>query len=181
MVVAGHRHHPALGEDAREIGVLEDIAGAVDAGRLAVPHAEDPIMQGAGEEIGLLTAPHRGGGEVFVDPFLEDDLLGGEQLGGPMRLLIEGEAAQRRSAVARDETGGVQSGAGVNAALIEQDPQQRLDAGNEDPTGAENIFVVQGYIGVAHGKILPQPLALGLAMIYGREENVLAKGLPQRG
>src|SRR3546814_17136187 len=37
MVVAGDRQHPAPGRGPGEVGVLEHVAGAVDAGALAVP------------------------------------------------------------------------------------------------------------------------------------------------
>ena len=156
VVVAGHRQHPALGPGAGEVGVLERIAGAVDPGRLAVPHAEHAVVLGAGEQIGLLAAPDGGGREVFVQALLEDDVLGLQVLGRPVRLLVE--AAQGRAAIARHEPRGAQSGAAVQSPLIQQDPDQRLNAGDENATILEQIFVVQGHFCMAHGKIFPAAL-----------------------
>ena len=44
--------------------MLEDVAAAVDAGPLAVPHAEHAVVARAVEQVHLLAAPHRRGGEV---------------------------------------------------------------------------------------------------------------------
>ena len=52
---------------AGEIGVAEHVAGAVDAGPLAVPDAEHAIELAFAAQLGLLRAPQRGGGEVLVE------------------------------------------------------------------------------------------------------------------
>jgi hypothetical protein len=168
VVVAGHRQHPALAPGPGEIGVLERIAGAVDAGRLAVPHAADTVVEGAGEQVGLLAAPDRGGGQVLVEAFLEDDLVVGEHPVSPVRLLVE--AAQRRAAIAGDETRGVEASAQIQAALIEHHPDQGLHPGDEDPAGFQRVFVVQGHFGVAHG-VYPSPVA-ALALFGGSPTRI---------
>ena len=52
----------------------EHVAGAVDAGALAVPHAEHAIELAFAAQLGLLRAPERGGGEVFIQAALELDV-----------------------------------------------------------------------------------------------------------
>jgi hypothetical protein len=75
MVVAGHRQYAAMLPGAGRVGVLEDVAAAIDARTLAVPHAEDAVMFGAGRQIDLLRAPQRRGGKVFIDAGLEYHLV----------------------------------------------------------------------------------------------------------
>ncbi len=74
VVVAHQREHAAMLRGAGEIGVAEDVAGAVDARALAVPHAEHAIELAFAAQLRLLRAPQRGGGEVFVEPGLEFDV-----------------------------------------------------------------------------------------------------------
>ena len=80
MVVAHQRDHAAILGGAGEIGVAENVAGAVDAGALAVPHAEYAIELALAAQFGLLRAPQRGGGEFLVDAGLELDVGGGDLL-----------------------------------------------------------------------------------------------------
>ena len=89
MVIAGHGQHAALGKGPREIGVLEGVAGAVHARRLAVPHAVDAVELRAREKVRLLAAPDGGGGEVFVKAFLEHHLGGLEIFRGAAGLLVQ--------------------------------------------------------------------------------------------
>ena len=60
---------------AGHVGVLEDVAAAVHARALAVPDAEHAVELGVREEVELLRAPDRGGGELLVDAGLEHDVL----------------------------------------------------------------------------------------------------------
>ena len=75
MVVAGERDHAAIARGAGGVAVLEHVGRAVDAGTLAVPDAEHAIDLGAGEQVDLLAAPHRGRGEVLVEAGLEVDVV----------------------------------------------------------------------------------------------------------
>ena len=54
MVVAAYRQNAAFGINAGEIGVFENVAGPVDAGRLAVPDAEHTVIVVAVESLRLL-------------------------------------------------------------------------------------------------------------------------------
>ena len=107
MVVAHQREHAAVLGGAGEIGVAEDVAGAIDARTLAVPHAEDAIELALAAQLGLLRAPQRGGGELFVDAGLELDVLRGEEAPGAHHLLVE--AAERRAAITGDIARGVEA------------------------------------------------------------------------
>jgi hypothetical protein len=119
VVVARDRQHPALGPGPGEVGVLEDVAGAVDARRLAVPEAGHAVVAGAWEQVHLLAAPDGRGGEILVQPLLEHHARGFEPRLRPSRLLVE--AAQRRAAIPRHEARGVQPGLLVKPMLVQHD------------------------------------------------------------
>jgi hypothetical protein len=74
-VVAGDQQHAAVFRGAGVVGVLEDVAAAVDAGPLAVPHRKDAVEFRLREQVQLLRAPDRGGGDVLVDAGLEADVV----------------------------------------------------------------------------------------------------------
>ena len=101
MVVAGDGENPSVTRGAGMVGVLENVAGPVDARTLAVPHAEDPVVAGAAEKVQLLRAPDGGRRQILVDPRLEADVVLLEELAGPPQRLVE--PRQRRAAVAGDE------------------------------------------------------------------------------
>ena len=108
---------PPCFDGAGKIGVAEDVAGAVDARALAVPHAEHAIELAFAAQLGLLRAPQRGGGEFLVEAGLELDVGGGEQAAGAHQLLVE--PAERRAAIAGDIAAGIEAGAAV-ALLLHQ-------------------------------------------------------------
>jgi len=123
MVVASHGQHAAEARGAGGVGVAEDVAAAIHSRPLAVPQGEDAVVLGAGEEPHLLRAPDGGGGEVFVDAGLENDVVRAQVfLGAPQGLI---EPAQRRAAIAGDEPGRVESGGFVAFALDEQQAHER--------------------------------------------------------
>ena len=143
VVVAGQRHDAAVLGRAGIVGVLQRVARAVDAGALAVPHAEHAVVARAGIEMDLLGAPQRGRREVLVDAGLELDVVVlDEALGLPQRLV---EAAERRAAIAGDVAGGVEPGRLVALALHHRQAHERLRAGQIDPAAFKYVFVVQGY------------------------------------
>ena len=93
MIVAGEHQHAAMFRGAGEIGVLEHVAAAVDAGALAVPHREHAIELGAGVQVDLLRAPDGGRREVLVEPRLELDVRARQEFfRAPQRLV---ESAER--------------------------------------------------------------------------------------
>ena len=130
VVVARHGQHAAMLRGAEKIAAVQRVAGAIHARALAVPHAEHAIDALAGEGIELLRAVQHGGGEVFVDAWLEADVVRGEQRLPVPELAIQ--PAQRRAAIAGDEAAGIQPGGAIEPGLLQQDADQRLDAGQQN-------------------------------------------------
>ena len=74
VVVAHQGQHAAMPRRSGEIGVAEDVAGAVDAGTLAVPDREHAVVLAFAEQFGLLRAPAGGRRQLLVEARLEDDV-----------------------------------------------------------------------------------------------------------
>ena len=150
VIVAGHHQHPAVGRGARQIGMLEGVARAVDAGSLAVPQAEHPVLARAVEQADLLGAPQRGRRQFLVQPGLEGDLVGGEGVRGAAERLVQ--PAERRAAIARDIARGAQARRRVALGLRDQHADQRLAAGQEDAAAARRWrVVVVAWRGIGQG------------------------------
>jgi hypothetical protein len=67
----------------------------------------------------------------------------GELLRLPQRLV---ESANRRSAVAGDETGGIESAVEVALMLQYRQAHQGFDAGHVGAALVQRIFIVEGYL-----------------------------------
>ena len=141
MVVAHQRQHAAVFRRAGQIGVAKYVSGAVYARALAVPHAEYAVVLALAAQFGLLRAPNRGRGEILVDAALEADIALVQELGGALELAVQ--AAQRRAAITGDITRGIETVAAVELLLHQAKPHQSLESGDEDPTLAEVVFIVQ--------------------------------------
>jgi hypothetical protein len=133
--------HAAILRGAGEIGVAEHVAGAVDARALAVPHAEHAVVLALVAQFGLLRAPDRGRGEIFVQAGLEQDVVLVEMRLRPHELLIE--PAERRAAIARNVASGVESGEPVALLLHQSRADQRLIAGDEHAALRQIVFVIE--------------------------------------
>lgn len=96
------------------------------------------------QQVHLLGAPYRGGGEVFVDPGLEMDTVFVEVLFGLPQRLVQG--AERGATVAGDEAGGVEPGLGVALTLDQQQSYQGLDPGHVGPGGILGVLVLEGNV-----------------------------------
>ena len=57
---------PPVRETPDEVAVAERVGGAVESGRLAVPHGEHAVVARAGQAAGELASPGRGGAELLV-------------------------------------------------------------------------------------------------------------------
>src|SRR2546422_649099 len=104
-VVPAQREHAAVTRDAREVRVLENITGAVDAGPLAVPHAEHAVVLRLREQVRELAAVDRRRPEILVHTREEDDVVLAEQ--SRVALEREVEAAERGASITADDRGGV--------------------------------------------------------------------------
>src|SRR5439155_10922949 len=143
-VVAAEGQHAAVTPDAGEVGVLENVARAVHARALAVPHAKDAVVLGSGEEVGELAAVDRGRAEVLVEPGDEDDVV----LAKEIRIALQGqvEPAEGRAPIAGDQRRGVDASAAVGAVLVERQPDERLDAGQEDEPLFSAVLGIEGEV-----------------------------------
>mgnify|MGYP000486279152 CR=1 FL=1 len=141
MVIAGHGQHAAMLGAACEIGVLEGVAGAVDAGALAVPHGEHAVVLGRADQVHLLRTPDGRGRQVCVDARHELHVVRFQLLLGFPQVLVE--AAQGRAAVAGNEPGRVEACGLVAQALHHGQAHEGLDTGQEDGAGSGRVFVVE--------------------------------------
>src|SRR6185295_6310099 len=91
---------------AGHVGVLEHVASAVDARRLAVPDAEHAIELRAGESLRLLAAPHGRGAEVLVESLPHLYVVRVEQRLRSGKLLVV--AAEGRASISGNETRRIQ-------------------------------------------------------------------------
>src|SRR5262245_56778469 len=107
-----------------------DVAGAVDARALAVPHAEHAVVLALAAQFGLLRAPDGGRREVLVQAGLEQYVVTVEVRLGAHELLVE--TAERRAAIARHVAGGIDPGEPVTLLLHQAGTDQGLVAGDED-------------------------------------------------
>ena len=141
MVVSGQTQNAAILSRACGIAVAEDVAAAIDAGALAVPDADDAVIIGTLGEIELLRSPDRGGGEVFVNAGLEFDVVLFEVFSCGEQLLVI--AAERRTTVTADETGGVEPVGAVAPDLGHRQADQRLNSGQEDMARPLRVFLIE--------------------------------------
>src|SRR5262249_3042402 len=72
---------------------------------------------------------------------LEDDVVGLEDLGGALELLVE--TAKRRAAIAGDVAGRLEPGAAVALLLHQREAHQRLVAGDKDPALGQIVIVLE--------------------------------------
>ena len=141
MVVAHQREHAAMGRGAGHVRVAEYVTRAVDARALAVPEREDAVVLALAAHLGLLGTPAGGGREFFVQPWLEDDVAGLEDLARLHQLLVE--PAERRSPVAGDEAAGVEPGAAVALVLHQQQACDGLGSRQEHMLLGKVVLVVE--------------------------------------
>ena len=88
-----------------------------------------------------MRAQHRRGGELFVDAGGESNImLFQRRAAGPEFPII---IAKGRTAVAGDETGGVEAGLFIGLGLQQGNAHQRLSPGQENLPGGPFIAVIQ--------------------------------------
>ena len=141
VIIAHDSEHAAMRRRAGGVAVFQHVHGAIEAGALAVPDAEDAIALRRRVERNVLAAPDGGGAQFFVHAGNEVDILFLQPLLGAPKLLII--TAQRRAAITGNETAGVQPGGGVAPFLHQRQPHQRLHARHEHAAFAEAIFVFE--------------------------------------
>src|SRR5918997_891555 len=125
-IVAAEQHHPTVGSGTHGVAVLQRVARAVEARRLAVPdpgHAVDAV--GVCDGGTHLAAPHGGSRQLLVEAGAVDDAVLVERGARP----VEGEVErpERGARVARHHRGGVQALALVEPVAQHQQARQRVD------------------------------------------------------
>ena len=148
VVVAGDHQHAAMLGGAGVVGVLEDVAAAVDPGPLAVPHREYAVALRAGKQVELLRAPDGGRRQFLIDPGMEADVLAAQERPGLMQGGVQ--SAQGRAAVTRDIAGAVDAGGDIAPVLQHGQQGQGLDPAQEDAAALLPVLVVEGYFGQGH-------------------------------
>ncbi len=141
MIVAHEGKHAAIFRGAGEIGVAEDIAAAIDARALAVPEREDAVEFAFPAHLGLLRPPYGGRGEILVEARLKLDAGGIERALGAQEIQVE--TAERRAAIARNESGRGEPIAPVELLLHEEEPDNGVRTGDKDSPLCQIVFVVE--------------------------------------
>ena len=139
MVVAHQGKYATMLGGAGEIGMAEHVAGAIDAGSLAVPNAENAVELAFAAQFSLLRAPHRGRSQVLVEAGVKENVVRLEQGFGALELLVE--PAERGAAIAGDIARGVESCTAIALLLHQAQADDRLIAGDEDRRFFEIVFV----------------------------------------
>ena len=141
MVIPCHRQHATITRRAKSVRVFDDVHTSVNARAFAIPHSKNAIEARALEQVGLLAAPHRCRSKVFINTWLEVDLMGIEILGGFPHGLIE--TAQWAATITRDEAGSVQAPLQVPFSLQHWKANQRLNACHVRRCVVVSVLVVQ--------------------------------------
>ncbi len=130
VVVAGHDEHAAARRRAVRVAVLQRVAGAVDAGSLAVPEGEDAVDGALGIRLDLLRAEHGRGRQLLVDRGQETHARLVDEAARLPELLVH--RAQWRPAVAADVAGRGPAARRIQGALRQRQAHQRLRPRKED-------------------------------------------------
>ena len=75
VVVASQEQDTAMGRGAGQVAVAQNVAAAVDARTLGVPHGKNAVVAAIVEDGVLLAAPNRRRRQIFVDARLEMDVV----------------------------------------------------------------------------------------------------------
>ncbi|ESS36882.1 hypothetical protein P355_1630 [Burkholderia cenocepacia KC-01] len=145
MVVARDDQHAAVRRRPVRVAVLQRIARAIDARSLAVPHRIHALDRTLRVGLDPLRAEHGRAAKFLVDRGQEAHAAGVEQFLRLPQLLVD--HAERRTAIAADEAGRVEPLFGIDRALHQQQADQCLRAGQEDPAARRGQVVGQAVVG----------------------------------
>ena len=148
MVVAHRHQHAAMGRGSGHVDMAHHVASAVHPRPLAVPQAEHAVIFALAPQLGLLAAPKRGGGQIFVQALFELHLRLGQQPGCTGHLYVD--RPQRRPAIAGHITGGVQTRCTVARRLDQHQPHQRLCAVQQNRRFLKIEAIIQRNLSSGH-------------------------------
>ena len=129
-IVAHQRDDPPEGCRARDAGMADGVGRPIEPGVLAEPESHHSVEAPPRQFSAQLCPPDRGGGQLLVEARGEDHVRLAQQCVGAVQLLVE--AAQWRSLVPADEGGGREVAQAVQTPLGQHEPDQRLNAREED-------------------------------------------------
>src|SRR5207244_10031434 len=104
--------------DSCEGRMLEDVAGAIDARSLAVPHAEHAVVLRLRIQVGELAAEDGCGAEILVDTRDEVDAELAQELRVPLD--VDVEAAERRATITGHQRACIEPATSVRSMLIDR-------------------------------------------------------------
>ena len=125
MIIACDQQHTTVLRGTSMIHVLKHVTAAINAGTFAVPECKHTIVFGRADEPHGLRAPDCGGGEVFVDAGYKLHMVCIQMFLRLPECFIQ--HAERRTAVAADKAGGIQTGCGIAQSLHHGQTHQRLN------------------------------------------------------
>ena len=141
MIIAGQREYATVRRGACSHRMLEDVTRSVNTGAFAIPDRKYAIVFRTRKKIDLLCAPDRGRGEIFIDARLKAHVMRLKMLSGFGGGLID--TAQRRAAIAGDETCGIEASGKIALTLHHRQTNQRLRAGQEDAAAFQRVLVIE--------------------------------------
>jgi len=120
VIVAEDENNATERRNTGQIGMLDGIAGSIDAGTLAVPKAEHALDVRTRQQADLLRARHGGEGEIFIQTRHEANIFALQLR--PYLPQFGVEAAEWRASIAANEARGIEPGGAIEGALQKQQP-----------------------------------------------------------
>ncbi len=133
---------------SRQIGMTENIAGAVHPRSLAIPDTEYAIVFRLAMQSDLLGTPQRSGSNILVDTGLKDDIVVLQVLASRPQLLVV--RTKRTASIAGDIAGRVESGQSITHVLHDWQPHQCLGAGDKNAAFGNRVLVVERNVTQSH-------------------------------
>ena len=141
MIVTVKCHDAAMFGGSGQVGVAQDVAGAIHARTFAVPPGHGPVILALPGQIGLLRSPRGSSRQVFVNARLKDDIVGVQQLADlPQRTIV---VTQRGTSIPGDETRSPAPVQRIPTRLRHRQAHKGLDAIHIGHALIANIFVVE--------------------------------------
>jgi hypothetical protein len=140
-VVADQKQHPPAWVGAVHVGVPQCVGRPIQARPLAVPDADDAVVsRRAHGQIGL-AAPHRCGGQFFVEARDEGDVMSLKHIGHAGEHPVD--AAQWAALVSGHEGRDAQASTGVTLVLFDERACDCLHTGDHDGAGSRAEAITQ--------------------------------------
>jgi hypothetical protein len=140
-IIARQDENAAVFRRAVVVALAHGVEALVESGSLAVPHRRHAVVIGVVVVVNLLRPPDRGRGHVLIGCGPEPNVVLLYLICGTPQLDIH--YGHRRSAVAGNEPGRIETRGQVPTPLNHQHSENCLRAGQVDAAFVERIFIVQ--------------------------------------